>query len=105
MSNHKYLEIKTSAEHLERDLETIVNIAVEHGLLFIGGGFGVLSMLSEEYDEKDLADEVVEIVMQQTQDIETEMIKGFLLEPTENPIDIHKADYVISEIKDKIFES
>ena len=73
-----------------------------YGLLFMGGRLRGLSMFSDKYGDKDLADDVVQVVLQQARDAETELIKGFLLEPTENQIDIHKADYVISEIKDEI---
>lgn len=102
MKNYKYYETAANENNAEEILNAVTTFADEHDLFFMGGGFGMFSMLPESFGEEEIPEEVVEVLMDiaTNPDAPQDKICGYFIDfsGAENVAD--KLEFVVAELKE-----
>jgi len=95
------LFVPSNSDDAEMQLDTILNIADNNNILFIGGGFGRFSMPSEKYGNLDIPKKIVDMIMYIALSNEEQLdgIIGYFVNPFEHKISQEIAEKVNAELK------
>ena len=95
------LFVPTNIDDAEKHLDIILDVADNNNILFIGGGFGLISMPSEEYNNLDVPKKIVTLItfIALSKEKQSEGIIGYFIKPFENEICNDVAEKVKSELE------
>jgi len=95
------LYVPSNFDDAEKQLDTILDIADNNDILFVGGGFGRFSMPSEKYGNLDVPKKIVTLItyIALSNEEQLEGIIGYFIKPFEREISKEIAEKVKSGLE------
>ena len=93
--------VSANSENVDTILDTIIEIAERHNIIFCGGGFGRLIFPSDKYGDMDIPTKIVFMSMSIAKDpqILSDYIVGYFINPVAKEISTDVAEKVNAELE------
>ncbi|GHT35074.1 hypothetical protein FACS189434_12310 [Bacteroidia bacterium] len=96
--------IEANNNNAQERLKTITEVADNHNVFFIGGGFGIFTMLPEKYGDFDVPKKIEDLIffVALSNSPQIDGIIGYFINPTEKAIDKNTAEKIKSELENTL---
>ena len=93
--------VSANSENVDTILDTIIEIAERHNIIFCGGGFGRLMVPSEKYNDMEIPSKVVFLAMcfAKNPQILSDYIVGYFINPAAKEIAADVTEKVNAELE------